>query len=84
MEDKKLKFNTLDIYLAGYLALKGVPPILEVKSGKVLFSYDDTKEIQKIISEYLLNAELQNFTSAVKTLRGKMLTARTGEDGRYR
>ena len=71
-------FSTLDIYLSAYLSLHDIEPCLEVKNGKTVFNFDVTDRLYKLMGEFNSNAlvEVADFTTAIKTLRGKMLSAK--------
>ena len=70
--------NLLDIYLSSFLSLHGLEPTLEIKSGKVLFTFEATDKLYRLMNLYNSNERVgvADFTTMVKTLRGKMLTVR--------
>jgi len=82
-------FTTLDIYLSAYLALQNVEPDLEVKNGKTVFNFEVTDRLYKLMNDFNSNilVEVADYTTAIKTLRGKMLSAKEGvtdnEKGRH-
>jgi hypothetical protein len=72
-------FSTLDLYLAAYIKLKGMEPDLEVKNGKTVFNFEVTDKLYKLMGEFNSNVviEVADYTTAIKTLRGKMLSAKS-------
>jgi hypothetical protein len=73
-------FSSLDIYLSSFLALHGIEPALEVRNGKVVFVFDATDNLYRLMNRYNSNdsVPVADFVTSVKTLRGKMLTVREG------
>lgn len=71
-------FTTLDIYLASFLALNKIPPILELKNGRVVFLFPASDAVYKLTMGFNSNVSVPvaDFVTAVKTLRGQMLTMR--------
>jgi hypothetical protein len=69
-------FTTLDIYLASFLALNGIPPILELKNSRVVFSFPTTDKLYRLTLDFNSNVDVPvaDFVTTVKTLRGQMLT----------
>ena len=84
-EEQRL-FTTLDIYLAGFLSLQKIAPTLEVKNGRVIFTFPAADQLYRLMDLYNSNTNvaIADFVTTVKTLRGKMLTAREsiGENGK--
>ena len=76
-------FTTLDIYLAGFLALHGISPTLEVKNGRVIFTFPAGDQLYRLMDLYNSNTNvaIADFVTTVKTLRGKMLTVKEGIEG---
>ncbi|MBA4389975.1 MAG: hypothetical protein C0399_03455 [Syntrophus sp. (in: bacteria)] len=72
-------FSTLDIYLSAYLKLQGMEPLLEVKNGKTVFNFEVTDRLYRLMGQFNGNifVEVADFTTAIKTLRGKMLSAKS-------
>jgi hypothetical protein len=76
----------IDIYLASWLLLHGIPPKLILKNGKVLFVFDATDEVYRLMAMFNSNQDVPclNLITAVKTLRGQMLTLKeTGNGNAY-
>ena len=73
-------FTTLDIYLASFFSLNGTPPTLELKNGRVVFTFRATDDLYKLLMNFNSNVgvPIADFVTAVKTLRGQMLTMRGG------
>jgi hypothetical protein len=76
-------FSTLDIYLSSFLSLHDLEPTLEVRNGKVVFIFDATDRLYRFMNEFNSNVtvEVADYTTAIKTLRGKMLTAKESITG---
>ena len=74
-------FTTLDIYLAGFFALNGIPPTLELNNGRVVFTFPATDQLYKLMMDFNSNVDVPvaDFVTTVKTLRGRMLTMRGSE-----
>lgn len=71
-------FSTLDIYLAAYIKLQGMEPDLEVKNGKTVFCFEVRDKLYRLMGQFNSNifVEVADYTTAIKTLRGKMLSAK--------
>jgi hypothetical protein len=71
-------FSTLDLYLSAFLLISGYQPNLEVQNGIVIFTFPNDDELYKLMFLYNSNADVKvgEFVTAVKTLRGQMLTLR--------
>jgi len=76
-------FTTLDIYLASLLTLNGIPPTLELNNGRVIFTFPATDQLYKLTMDFNsnVNVPVADFVTIVKTLRGKMLTAKESIKG---
>ena len=76
-------FTTLDIYLSGFLTLHGISPTLEVKNGRVIFTFPAGDQLYRLMDLYNSNTKvaIADFVTTVKTLRGKMLTVKEGIEG---
>jgi hypothetical protein len=76
-------FTTLDIYLAGFLALNGISPKLEVKNARVVFTFETDDKLYHLMNLFNgnVNVPVADFVTIVKTLRGKMLTAKESIGG---
>jgi hypothetical protein len=72
--------NLLDIYLSSFLALNGIEPKLETRNGKVVFTFEADDRVYKLMNLFNSNVDVPvaDFVTTVKTLRGKMLTAKEG------
>jgi len=77
-------FSTLDIYLSAYLSLKNLEPTLEIKNGKVVFSFEAADVLYRLMNDFNSNEDVPvaDYTTAIKTLRGKMLTAKESINGK--
>ena len=74
------KIDLLDIYISSYLALHGIEPRLETKNGKILFTFEANDQVYRLMNLFNGNANVPvaDYVTAVKTLRGKMLSAKEG------
>lgn len=70
--------QTLDLYLSAFLSLSGIPPKLEVNNGKVVFVFSVSDDLYELMMNYNSNVNVPviDFVTAVKALRGQMLTMR--------
>lgn len=77
---KKESYTTLDVYAAAYLKMNGLTPMLRTSSGKVVFSFPHSSRLLEILERYNNNlpVPVQDFTFAVKSLRGAMIQTRAG------
>jgi len=75
--------NLLDIYVSSFLLLHGIEPKLETKNGKVVFVFEGNDRVYQLMNLFNGNVEVPvaDFVTTVKTLRGKMLTAKEGIEG---
>lgn len=73
----------LDIYVSSFLSLHGFEPRLEMKNGKVVFTFEADDRVYKLMNAYNRNVDVPvaDFVTTVKTLRGKMLTAKESITG---
>ena len=78
-------FGTMDIYLASFLSLHNQNVILEVRNGKVVFTFESTDTLYRLMNDFNSNEDVPvaDYTTAIKSLRGKMLTAKESMNGRY-
>ncbi len=76
-------FTTLDIYLAGFLTLNGLSPKLEVRNARIVFTFEANDQLYRLMNLFNgnVNVPVADFVTIVKTLRGKMLTAKEDIDG---
>lgn len=81
---KTKTFSTLDLYLASFLALHDQDVQLEIRNNKVVFTFDSTDTLYRLMNDFNSNEDVAvaDYTTAIKTLRGKMLTAK--ENGNVR
>ena len=78
MPTKLKNFTTLDLYLSAFLSLSGIPPLLESKNGRVIFSFPAREDLYQLMANYNGNVSVPvaEFVTAIKALRGQMLTMR--------
>ena len=71
-------FQTLDLYLSSYIKLNGIPLQLELNNGKVIFVFQVSDDLYKLIANYNSNQPIAvtDFVTTVKMLRGQMLSMR--------
>lgn len=71
-------FQTLDLYLASFIAFHGIQPSLLCVNGKVVFSFDANDGLYRLIAKYNgdENVPVNSFVTTVKMLRGQMLSMR--------
>ena len=70
--------QTLDLYMASFLAFHGIEPSLEIVNGKVIFVFPVTDSLYRLITKYNFDEEtpVNSFVTTVKMLRGRMLSMR--------
>lgn len=78
-------FTTMDVWIAGYLSLKGVEPSLENRNGKIIFTFETSNELYRLLDSFNSNelVPVNNYCQRVKILRGKLLSMKE-EDGNGR
>ncbi len=76
--DKLKKFQTLDLYLAAWLAMNGHSPTYARQGTRIVFEFPATDEVYKIAASYNGNPDiaLLDFVSEVRKVRAQMLSAR--------
>ncbi len=76
--EKKMNFETMDIYLSAFLSLSGLQPALKLNQGKVIFSFPSSNDLYTVMTNFNsnVNVPVTDFVTTVKTLRGQMLTMR--------
>lgn len=81
---KTKNFGTMDIYLSAFLSLHNLDPTLEIRNGKVVFTFESSDTLYRLMNDYNSNegVPVADFTTAIKTLRGKMLTAKESMNGK--
>jgi hypothetical protein len=77
MAEKKT-FQTLDLYLASFLAFHGIPPSFETITGKVVFVFPCNDDLYRLIAKFSADDPVpcNSFATTVKMLRGRMLSMR--------
>lgn len=77
-ETETKTLSTLDLYLSSFLTLHGIQPELETNNGRVTFNFKVTDELYSLSNAYNGNepVPVADFVTAIKTLRGQMLTLR--------
>ncbi|OPX95467.1 MAG: hypothetical protein A4E58_02111 [Syntrophorhabdus sp. PtaB.Bin006] len=76
-------FSTMDLYIAAYLSLHGIEPALENRNGKVIFAFTTNDTLYRLMNDFNSNKDVPvaDFATAVKTLRGKMLSLKESITG---
>lgn len=76
--EKGKQFETLDIYLASFILLHKIPPALENRNGKIVFTFDISDDLYRLMTLYNSNSQVSvgDFVTMVKGLRGRMLSAK--------
>ncbi len=71
-------FSTLDLYLSAWLLLHQIQPELKTNNGRVTFNFGASDDLYKGAFAYNSNEliPVADYVTAVKTLRGQMLTLR--------
>jgi hypothetical protein len=71
MEETKI-YKTNDLYLAAFLKLSNQKLRVEKVKGKANFMFNETKELQKLVNEYLTeegNCNPLSYTNSIKNLK---------------
>lgn len=81
---KTKAFSTLDIYLASFLSLHDQDVTLELQNGKVIFTFEATDSLYRLMNQFNSNETIPvlDYTTVIKTLRGKMLTRKESMNGK--
>lgn len=80
---KTKELELIDLYLSAFLTLHEQEPKLISKNGKIIFCFDATDKVYQLMTLFNSNAEMPclDLITAIKTLRGKMLTAKESMNG---
>lgn len=72
------KLPIFDINTACFLELNHIPAELTIQGTRVVFEFDSTDEVYKLLHEYQNNPPVPvlDYVSALRRLRSKMLTMR--------
>ena len=88
--EKTKQLELIDLYIAAFLTLHGIQPRLTLKNGKVIFVFDTLDEVYRLMATFNSNEDVPclDMITAIKTLRGQMLTLKEtgngyGKGGRY-
>ena len=75
--------DLLDIYISSFLSLHGIEPKLEIRNGKVVFTFEATDDVYRLMNQFNgnVNVAAADYVTTIKTLRGKMLTIKENIDG---
>ncbi len=76
-------FETYDVWLSAYLQLSYRPPQLHLKNQKVVFVFQQSDILYKLLTDFYSNVDvpISDYVSTVKTLRGQMLGMRNNAGG---
>ena len=81
---KTKAFGAMDIYLASFLSLHDQDVTLEMQNGKVVFTLEASDSLYRLMNQFNSNVQIPvlNYTTAIKTLRGKMLSRKESMNGK--
>ena len=71
MSETKI-YKTTDLYLAAFLKLNGHKLSVEKNKGKAIFTFDENKELGKLVNDYLTEEGSCNpisYTNSIKNLK---------------
>lgn len=82
---KERILSIIDINLASFLSLCGIEPTLENRNGKIVFLFETSDNLYRLINDFNSNTlvPVADFVTRLKTLRGKMLSAKEANGSRY-
>lgn len=86
MEKNKLEigkvYTTLDAYQSGFLTLKGLIPRLVDQNGKIVFTFSQSDELLKALTDYNSGAfvDASRFSFAIKTLKSQIHSLRKNKE----
>jgi hypothetical protein len=83
MEEKMKEakeLNLLDIHLSAFLSHHGLDPRLEQINGKIVFTFPASEQVYRLMNRFNGDEDVPvaSFCTKLKTLRGRMLTAKEG------
>jgi len=75
------KFSTLDIYQAGFFALNGIEPDVEIQNGKAIFVFPNNDGTYDAMRRFNNDEKVPvaTFSTWVKRLRAAMLSKKGNE-----
>lgn len=79
MEKTERKWTSLDIYLAAYLAYRGIPVELDVLAGdRVIFTAIQCDELSRLVSAFSMNDPVPaaDYVATLRMLKARMYAAR--------
>ena len=78
MSKAKEKIPVFDIHTASYLELKNISPQLTMQGTRVVFEFDPTDEVYKLLREYQSNPSIPilDYVNVLRRLRARMLSMR--------
>lgn len=78
-------YNTLDAYLAGFLTLHEFTPDLISENAKILFSFQDSKELQDTLKKYYSGERVDalQYAIAIKGLKTRIFSLRRNNEHEY-
>ncbi len=73
----------MDIYVSAFLLYRGLQPTVELRGNKAVFVFETLPGVYDLLDQFNSNAsvDVADYATAVKTLRGKMLSAKEGING---
>jgi hypothetical protein len=80
MKNKNKQFETSDFYISAYLLSQGVKllTINRTNPRRLLFVFEDVKDRQKMVEDFLLNkglVEPKRYATTIKELKGLIYSA---------
>lgn len=81
MEKDIKKFTTLDISLAAFFEVRGVPADLEFFKERVIFAFPADDLLYTLLREFNTNAavNITDYVSTLRALKGKLLAMKNSE-----
>lgn len=75
------KLPIFDIHQAAYLRLSNINPTLVLSGTRVVFQFDSSREVMKLLNKYNENpyVPLLDFVNNLRRLRSEMLSMRDGQ-----
>ena len=81
--EKTKQLELIDLYIAAFLALHGIQPRLILKNNKVIFVFEALDDVYRLMANFNSNEDVPclDLITAIKTLRGQMLTLKETGNG---
>ncbi len=74
----KGKIPVFDIHTASYLELKNISPELTLQGTRVVFEFDSSDEVYRLLRDYQCNPStpILDYVNVLRRLRSRMLSLR--------